>query len=125
MNGAAETAPFDFCYLTTTGRVTGTPHRIEIWFAVHDDTVYLMAGDRDRSDWVRNLIAIPEVVLEIGGRERTSTARVVAPDTEEDALARRLLLAKYGSGGTDLASWGRTALPVAIGWPREPDRHLV
>ena len=41
-------------------------------------------------------------------------ARIVeAPD--EDALARRLLLDKYGprySG--DLEDWGRTALPVAI-----------
>ena len=24
----------DFCYLTTTGRVTGRPHEIEIWFSL-------------------------------------------------------------------------------------------
>ena len=23
-----------YCYLTTTGRVTGKPHTIEIWFAL-------------------------------------------------------------------------------------------
>ncbi len=34
---------------------------------------------------------------------------------EEDALARRLLVAKYQSAGaTDLESWGRSALPVAF-----------
>ena len=109
----------DFCYLTTTGRVTGTPHRIEIWFALQDDTVYLMAGDRDRSDWVRNLIVTPEVTLEIGDRKRATTARVVSDGTEEDALARRLLLEKYGDrqGSGDLNVWGRSALPVAIAWP--------
>ena len=28
----------DFCYLTTTGRRTGNPHEIEIWFAVDPGT---------------------------------------------------------------------------------------
>ncbi len=25
----------DVCYLTTTGRISGHPHTIEIWFALH------------------------------------------------------------------------------------------
>jgi deazaflavin-dependent oxidoreductase (nitroreductase family) len=115
---ARSLADLDFCYLTSTGRVSNTPHRIEIWFAMHEETVYLMSGGRDRSDWVRNLMVNPEVTLEIGDRKRTTRARVVEPDTEEDALARRLLVEKYtGRGGGDLTSWGRTSLPVAIDWP--------
>jgi deazaflavin-dependent oxidoreductase (nitroreductase family) len=111
-------ADLDFCYLTTTGRISNTPHRIEIWFAMHEETVYLMAGGRDRSDWVRNLMVDPEITLEIGDRKRTTRARVIEPDTEEDALARRLLVEKYtGRGGGDLTSWGRASLPVAIEWP--------
>lgn len=114
-----DLSTLDFCYLTTTGRVTGTPHRIEIWFALQEGTVYLMAGDRDRSDWVRNLIATPEVTLEIGDRKRATTSRVVEEGSQEDALARRLLLEKYGDrpGSGDLSAWGRTAMPVAIDWP--------
>jgi deazaflavin-dependent oxidoreductase (nitroreductase family) len=116
---ASDLAALDFCYLTTVGRVTGTPHRIEIWFALHEGTVYLMAGDRDRSDWVRNLMATPEVTLEIGDRKRATTARVVPEGTEQEALARRLLLEKYGGrpGSGDLSAWGRSAMPVAIEWP--------
>lgn len=34
----------DYCYLTTTGRHTGTPHRIEIWFSLHDGIVYILSG---------------------------------------------------------------------------------
>ena len=45
-----------FCYVTTTGRRTGDPHRIEIWFAMTGDTIYLLSGGRGRSDWVCNMI---------------------------------------------------------------------
>ncbi|MGZ6980465.1 MAG: nitroreductase/quinone reductase family protein, partial [Acidimicrobiia bacterium] len=53
----------EYCYLTTTGRRTGQPHTIEIWFAVDRGVVYLMAGGRERSDWVRNLVAHPKARL--------------------------------------------------------------
>ena len=112
-----DIAGLDFCYLTTTGRVSGKPHRIEIWFVLAEETVFLMAGDRDRSDWVRNLVAVPEVELEIGGRKRATRARVVGGGGDEDALARRLMLEKYSPRNGDLATWGRTALVVAIDWP--------
>lgn len=112
-----DIAALDFCYLTTTGRVSGKPHRIEIWFVLADETVYLMAGDRDRSDWVRNLMASPDVELEIGGRKRATRARVVDDDDLEDALARRLMLEKYAPRNGDLSTWGRTALVVAVEWP--------
>jgi hypothetical protein len=112
-----ELAAVEFCYLTTTGRITGRPHRIEIWFGLHEGAVYLLAGDRDRSDWVRNLMVSSDVKLEIADRARTTRARVVEPSTAEDALARRLLVEKYQPGSDDdLTGWGRTALPVAIAW---------
>jgi hypothetical protein len=57
----------------------------------------------------------PRVTVRIGETEGEATARVVDPDTDEDALARRLLLAKYQAPGAgDLESWGRSALPVAF-----------
>jgi hypothetical protein len=40
------------CYLTTTGRRTGRPHRIEIWFIEDDGAVYLFSGGGEASDWV-------------------------------------------------------------------------
>ncbi len=77
-----------YAYLTTIGRRTGQPHRIEIWFAVHDGRVFLMAGSRDRADWVRNVMANGQVRIELGDGTFDGTARVVPPDAEEDSLAR-------------------------------------
>lgn len=110
-------ADLDYCYLTTTGRRSGRPHRIEIWFAVGEAAVYLLSGGGDRSDWVRNLTVSPDVILELGHERRATTARVVT-DPEEDALARRLLVEKYRPRYRgELDAWGRTSLPVAIDRP--------
>jgi len=105
----------DYCYITTAGRVTGSPHTVEIWFAVEAATLYVLAGGRDRADFVRNVRKTPRVTVRIGDRAFAGTARIVGDGTDEDALARRLLLAKYRprySG--DLDDWGRDALPVAF-----------
>lgn len=103
----------DFCYLTTTGRLTGRPHMIEIWFAVEGDTLYMLSGGRDRSDWVKNLIEEPSVTVRIAEETFLSKARVVE-NPEEDELARRLLVEKYEKNPDSLDNWRRTALPVAV-----------
>lgn len=114
MSGLDGLASEPFCYVTTTGRVTGRPHTIEIWFGLEGSTLYILSGARDRSDWVRNLIRAPETTVRIGEREFTGRGRIVE-DGEEDARARRLLLEKYSTGYQgDLSGWGRSALPVAI-----------
>jgi deazaflavin-dependent oxidoreductase (nitroreductase family) len=104
-----------FCYITTKGRRTGNPHEIEIWFGLEGSTLYMLSGGRERSDWVRNIRADPSVRVHIGAREFSGTGRAVEAGTDEDALARRLLLEKYSpTYSGDLTDWGRTALSVAI-----------
>jgi deazaflavin-dependent oxidoreductase (nitroreductase family) len=103
----------DFCYLTTTGRVTGRSHKIEIWFSIDGETLYLLSDGRDRSDWVRNLQRTPEITVRIAGERFQGHARVVE-DAGEDELARRLLVEKYERNPGSLSNWRRTALPVAV-----------
>ncbi len=105
----------DYCYLTTTGRVSGAPRRIEIWFGTEDGrTLYLMAGGGLKANWVQNLQRNPAVTIEVGGTVYEATARLVTASSE-DALARGLLLEKYSPRYRgDLDEWGRTALPVAF-----------
>jgi len=103
-----------FCYLTTTGRVTEKPHEIEIWFSIKGETLYMLSGGGDRSDWVKNLRRNPEVTVRIARQTFEGHARVVE-DPEEDELARRLLVGKYESSPGSLSNWRRRALPVAVG----------
>jgi len=111
-------AALDHCYLTTKGRRSGSPHTIEIWFALHGDVVYLLAGGSEESDWVKNLRADPTVGLRLGDRDLICQGRLV-DDPDEDTLSRRLLLDKYGPRDPDdLTAWARTARAVAIELPK-------
>ena len=121
--GGVEPSDLDYCYVTTTGRRTGSPHTIEIWFALHADTVYMLSGGGEASDWVKNIRVDRTVGLRLGDRDMICRARIVE-DEQEDSLARRLLVEKYAPRyADDLEEWGRTALPVAIELPsaREGD----
>jgi deazaflavin-dependent oxidoreductase (nitroreductase family) len=117
-----------YCYLTTTGRVSGERREIEIWFALvqvvevrraeeewpSSWTVYMLSGGRDRSNWVRNLIRDPAVTVRIRDQQFAGRARIVE-DREEDSQARDLLFDKYSSSYSgDLTSWRTTALPIAV-----------
>ena len=104
-----------YCYLTTTGRVSGNAHEIEIWFNVDGDTLYLLSGGGERSDWVKNLRRTPAVRLRIGDATLRGVARLIDAGSGEDELARRLLTEKYQPDyERDLGDWRRTALPVAV-----------
>lgn len=104
-----------FCYVTTTGRRTGRPHTIEIWFAHRDGALYLLAEGRERADWVRNLMRLADARVRVGGDDIAVRARIVT-DAAEDRAARELLAAKYQDWrpGTAMSEWARTALPVAL-----------
>jgi deazaflavin-dependent oxidoreductase (nitroreductase family) len=52
--------------LTTTGRRTGNPHTVTVWFLVDGPVLYLNTLDPTR-DWVRNVLKQPEVRLDFGG----------------------------------------------------------
>jgi deazaflavin-dependent oxidoreductase (nitroreductase family) len=113
-----DNAAASFCYLTTTGRRTGRLHEIEIWFAVRDGRLYMLAGGRDRSDWVRNVMTSGAVRVRIGQTTVDGRALVV-DDPVEDAVARRLLDGKYHGWreGRELSDWAKTALPVVVSFP--------
>jgi deazaflavin-dependent oxidoreductase (nitroreductase family) len=114
MSVDASLAIETYCYLTTTGRVTGNPHTVEIWFALRGSRLYMLAGDRERSDWVRNLRKEASVTVRIRDTSFAGTA-VIVTDLLEDALVRDLLLAKYkDTYRGSLVRWSREALPVAI-----------
>lgn len=111
----AQLVDEEYCYLTTTGRVSGRPHEIEIWFGLQGNSLYLLSGGMDRSDWVKNLRKTPAAVVRIAGHTFTGVARSIE-DQQEEQMARQMLAEKYQGWrpGGKLSDWARNALPVAI-----------
>ncbi len=105
----------DYCYLTTTGRKSGLPHEIEIWFGVNGNSIYLLSGGGDKSHWVKNLQTDPNVTVRIAKKTFNGIARIVTEEKEE-IMARHRLAGKYQDWKADqpLSDWGRTALVVGI-----------
>lgn len=89
-----------YLYLTTTGRRSGRPRRIEIWFTRHEGCYYLVAEHGRQSQWVRNLLARPAVRVRVGARDFRAHARVVDHRAERElaGVVRRRSEAKYGWG---------------------------
>jgi deazaflavin-dependent oxidoreductase (nitroreductase family) len=108
----------DYCYLTTTGRKSGQPRTIEIWFWLDGRTLYMLSGGRERSDWVKNARKTPAIRIRIGHRTTGPAFDGVARTDvggAEEARARRAVAGKYRArGSSDLDEWERDALVVAV-----------
>jgi deazaflavin-dependent oxidoreductase (nitroreductase family) len=98
--------------LTTTGRRSGEPHTVTVWFAYDDGALWLRT-DRD-ADWLRNLERDPRARIRVAGIERAAHREPVA---DESAALRRLIdiwRAKYGQEW--VADWyvERGRVPVRL-----------
>lgn len=91
-------ADIECCYVTTTGRRSGRPHEIEIWFGVIDDTMYLISGTGPTADWYLNALAAPEVTVRLGSHTRLGVSRQVV-DPDERVRVGELMGAKYDWDG--------------------------
>ena len=79
--------------ITTTGRRSGEPRRLEIWFYNLDGHIYI-TGLPGRRDWYANLLARPEFIFHLKQSERADLAArarpVTAPDERASVLGRIL-----------------------------------
>ena len=89
--------------ITTTGRKTGQPRRIEIWFHNLDGELYLTGLPRPCS-WYTNLCARPDFTFHLKESTKADLAAratpVLDPDVRRDVIAR--IQKKLGRTGDDL-----------------------
>lgn len=81
--------------LTTTGRTSGQPRTVTIWFVVDErGRLYVQSGKGGTTDWYRNLVKTPAVTMRIG---ELAMAGVAAPidDAAETARVHALFRQKY------------------------------
>src|SRR3954466_12208704 len=69
------------CDITTTGRTSGKPRRIEIWYFMVDRRVYITRTPRPR-DWYANLLAQPRMVFHVKEAARADLPARAIPITD-------------------------------------------
>ena len=77
--------------ITTIGRKTGLPHRLEIWFHNLDGRLYI-TGLPGHRDWYANLQANPDFTFHLKNRVQADLPARARPIV--DKLERRAVLAR-------------------------------
>jgi len=84
--------------ITTVGRKTGKPHKIEIAFHNFEGVLYI-SGRPGRRDWYANLVAKPQFTIHLKQSTLADLPARAIPITDE--AARRTVLSRV------VAKWGR------------------
>lgn len=89
-----------FVYITTTGRKTGLPREIEIWFVEIEGRLYILAEHGLKAKWVQNILADPHVTVRLRERQYRALGRVLdeAKDIDKYSRAQAASREKYGWG---------------------------
>ena len=87
-----------YLYLTTTGRRSGQPREIEIWFTCYQECYYAISCLFEHGQWVMNLRENPEVEFRVGDQGFKGSARVLDPAIDEETCRSVKILSdqKYG-----------------------------
>lgn len=81
-----ELASIQTIDLTTIGRISGEPRRIEIWW-FHVNGQFVITGTPGPRDWYANVLNNPEVIVHVGDHTIDATAVPI-----EDEPTRRAVL---------------------------------
>lgn len=77
-------------HITTRGRRTGAPRRIEIWW-FRVDGRFIITGTPGRLDWLANLRADPSLTVHVDGRDILASA---TPVSDRDLRRRVFTMAE-------------------------------
>jgi deazaflavin-dependent oxidoreductase (nitroreductase family) len=111
--------------ITTIGRSSGLPRRIETWFYRVGDAIYL-TGSPGRRDWYANLLANPEFTFHLKQSVVADLPARAAPITDPGERREIFVTILHGLGQPgNLDAW-MAGSPLArvefAGTPSSPDR---
>jgi deazaflavin-dependent oxidoreductase (nitroreductase family) len=92
--------------ITTTGRNSGEPRRIEIWRYRYDGRTFL-SGSPGTRDWYANLLAHPEFTFHLKGSTQADLPAVARPITDETERREVIagILDDLGRGSGNFEDW--------------------
>lgn len=68
--------------ITTIGRRTGQPHRIEIWFHNINGSLYITGRPGRKRDWYRNMVAHPDFTFHLKKSAQADIPATATPITD-------------------------------------------
>ena len=89
-----------YIYLTTKGRKTGKPHKVELWFAVAGEKIYL-SHEGAYTDYMKNILADNRVGFKIGKTQFRGKARIIESGDAFQTGKHALYLKYYGKADED------------------------
>lgn len=107
--------------ITTTGRNSGQPRRIEIWMYRYDGRVFL-SGSPGTRDWYANLVRDPKFTFHLKGSVQADLPAIAHPITDE-AERREVIggiLEDLGRGHGRLEEWVAGSPLVEVEFRDEP-----
>jgi deazaflavin-dependent oxidoreductase (nitroreductase family) len=101
--------------ITTRGRNTGQPRRIEIRFHHIEGQVYITGRPPRRRDWYANLLAYPEFTFHLKERIKADLPARATPILDQ-ARRRAIIAAIHQKRGTyqDVEAWVEHSPLVAV-----------
>ena len=93
--------------ITTTGRKSGRPHRVEIGFHVLDDGLFI-AGIPGRRDWLANLAANPQFTFHLKESVQMdipATATLITVESKRREVFAMLAEQRQGGRPMDVDAW--------------------
>lgn len=108
--------------ITTTGRQSGKPRRIEIWFHDLDGRIYI-SGLPGKRDWYANLLANPDFIFHLKRSVKADLPARAEPIT--DQAQRRLIMRRILDGiegDRDLDEWVKASPLVEVTFPAADDQ---
>ena len=89
-----------YIYLTTKGRKTGSPHTVELWFALAGKKIYL-SHEGTYTDYMKNILKDDRVEFKIGKIQFKGNARIVEGGEAFEVGKHALYLKYYGKAEED------------------------
>jgi deazaflavin-dependent oxidoreductase (nitroreductase family) len=108
--------------ITTTGRNSGQPRRIEVWRYRYDGRIFL-SGSPGTRDWYANLLAKPEFTFHLKGSVQADLPAIAHPVTDETERRKVMpsILGELGRGSGDLEELVARSPLVEVEFPETAD----
>jgi deazaflavin-dependent oxidoreductase (nitroreductase family) len=82
--------------ITVTGRKSGRPISIPVWFVLEDDHLYLLPVQGSDTQWYKNVLKNPAIRIKAGASERELKTQPITDPTKVSAVADSFRK-KYGA----------------------------